>query len=127
MGASDRFLFQAIDPKPVWIDLRGSLGHGPVYLGVLVEWRQRERPGRPAEWEGLVAWASGGGELPWSLAMRWIPATELRPVDLRMPADLAAPPRTPPDPRRNLPGRAAGRMAGGSGRPGTTRPSGGRA
>lgn len=108
VGASDRFLFQAIDPQPVWIDLRGSLGHGPVHLGVLVEWRRREKPGRPAEWEGLVAWASGGGELPWALAMRWIPAPELRPVDLQMPADLAARPGRPPDPRRNLPGAGIG-------------------
>lgn len=105
VGASDRFLFRAIDPRPVWIDLRGSLGHGPVLLGLLVEWRSRERPGRPAVWEGLVVWASGGGELPWALSMRWISADDLRPIEVTMPADLAARPSRPPDPRRNLPRR----------------------
>ena len=103
MGASDRFLFRAIEPRPVWIDLRGSLGHGPVHLGVLVEWRSRERPGRSPVWEGLVVWATGGGELSWSLAMRWIPADDLRPVEADLPDDLATRPERPPDPRRNLP------------------------
>ncbi|CAB4733132.1 unannotated protein [freshwater metagenome] len=75
-------------PQPVWIDLRGSLRTGRVGLGLLLEWRQRQVDGRPPRWEGLVAEVTGGGEAPWSLQVSWRPASELRPVDLMMPADL---------------------------------------
>jgi hypothetical protein len=49
--------------------------------GLLLEWRQTRREGRPPYWEGLVALATGGGERAWCVEIRWVRASELRPID----------------------------------------------
>ncbi|GAA1911246.1 hypothetical protein GCM10009737_10830 [Nocardioides lentus] len=45
---------------------------------ILLEWRRVETT-RGAHWEGLVAYARGGGEHPWALELRWVRASYLRP------------------------------------------------
>lgn len=45
---------------------------------ILLEWRRTETS-QGEVWEGLVAFARGGGEHPWALEMRWVRATYLRP------------------------------------------------
>lgn len=68
-------------PRPVWVTY-GSMMRTPT-VGLLLEWRRiedhRHRDGH--RWEGMVAWAYGGGELPWRVEMGWVRSECVAPVD----------------------------------------------
>lgn len=68
-----------MQPRLVEIDHAGHWrGQREWTPGILVEWR---RTG--SGWEGLVLYARGGGELPWTVQLRWVRETDLRPVHVR--------------------------------------------
>lgn len=85
MGASDRDRRSLPRPRPVWWQWDAWIGsHAPKqppYPAILLEWRAVERDGRPTHWEGLIVYASGGGERSWSIELKWVLASELRPID----------------------------------------------
>ncbi|WP_299055645.1 hypothetical protein [uncultured Nocardioides sp.] len=69
------------EPRPCWVhwDHRGSTGPGrPAMPAILLEWRRVDTT-QGEVWEGLVAFARGGGEHAWALEMRWVRAAYLRP------------------------------------------------
>lgn len=53
---------------------------GNAYPCLLLDWRKVETPGRPHHWEGLVAYASGGGDQDWSLVTKWVRSIYLTPI-----------------------------------------------
>lgn len=68
-------------PRPVLVDRTGNWrGERDWNVGLLLDVRKLEdRRGR-SHWEGLVATARGGGELPWSLEVAWIRQDYLRRI-----------------------------------------------
>lgn len=85
MGASQRDKRTLPKPRPVlwqwdqWIG--GHAPRQPPHPAILLEWRRVQRDGRPDRWEGLIVFASGGGEAGWTVQMKWVLASELSPLD----------------------------------------------
>jgi len=95
MGASDRDRADVPRPRPVWVDVTGHWWDEKDWRpGLLLEWRQVETRQHTTRWEGLVIYAFGGGELPWTVSQAWLRAGNVRPM---FPADprhvLGHPPR----------------------------------
>jgi len=80
MSASNRDKRSLPRPRLVEVVYAWSTGPDVVHPALLLEWRRVERPGRADRWEGLVCMAKGGGEQAWSVELRWVLASELRPV-----------------------------------------------
>ena len=80
-----------MQPKPCWI-VWGSDYVQPM-PGILLEWRKVEDAHAPGgyRWEGLVARAAGGGELPWHLTIEWTRAGSIRQMDAPPPAPPGGP------------------------------------
>ena len=82
VSASDRNKRVLPKPRLVWVVWDWSTGPKAEPMpGLLLEWRKVEREGRPDRWEGLVLFATGGGERRWSVRLEWVIASELRPID----------------------------------------------
>jgi len=81
MGASNRDRKTLPHPRLVRVVYEWSTGPSQTYPALLLEWRKTEVDGRPPKWEGLVCMATGGGERNWSVELRWVLASELRPVE----------------------------------------------
>ncbi|GGO69389.1 hypothetical protein [Nocardioides deserti] len=83
MGASNRDRMDVSRPTPVWVDESTKFA-GPVSPGILLEWRQVDGHPEP-RWEGLVTFAVGGGELPWSVETKWVREACLLPMAPLLP------------------------------------------
>ena len=82
VSASDRNKRVLPKPRLVWVVWDWSTGPKAEPMpGLLLECRKVERQGRPDRWEGLVLFATGGGERRWSVRLEWVIASELRPID----------------------------------------------
>lgn len=81
MSASNRDKRTLPQPRLVHVVYSWSTGPAIEHPALLLEWRKVERDGRPDKWEGLVCMAKGGGEQAWSVELRWVLASELRPVE----------------------------------------------
>lgn len=85
VGASDRDRANVPRPRPVWVDVTGHWYDEKDWRpGLLLEWRSIATRQNTVRWEGLVVWASGGGELPWSVSQGWVRSGNVRPM---YPAD----------------------------------------
>lgn len=81
MGASERDRADVPRPRPIWVDVTGHWrDERDWHAGLLLEWRQVPTRRGVTRWEALVMYAAGGGELPWSLSMRWVRSGEVRPM-----------------------------------------------
>lgn len=81
MSASERDRRSLPQPRLVQVVWSWSTAPAVVHPALLLEWRKVETQGRPDRWEGLVCMATGGGERAWAVELRWVLASELRPVD----------------------------------------------
>ncbi len=81
MGASNRDRTEVARPRPVWVDITGHWYDEKDWRpGLLLEWRQVGTKQNTTRWEGLVVYAIGGGQLPWSLTQAWLREGTVRPM-----------------------------------------------
>lgn len=83
MGASERDKRTLPQPRAVLWDwcnwTGGSIPKQAPHPAILLEWRKVQSDGRPDRWEGLIVYASGGGEVAWTVNLRWVNAGDLTP------------------------------------------------
>lgn len=72
------------EPRPVWWQWDHSIGgHVPQFPprpAILLEYRDVKRRGQPPRREGLVLYASKGGNTHWRIGIEWAYLSELKPM-----------------------------------------------
>jgi hypothetical protein len=63
----------------VWIG--GYATKRDPYPAILVDRRKITTDGRPEKWEGLIVYATGGGDADWKVEFRWVNMHNLKPLD----------------------------------------------
>jgi hypothetical protein len=61
-------------PRHVWVNVTGNAAYR--YAGVLIDWRVDQR----GNWEALVVWVDGGGNLKAHAHLGWVAASHVRPT-----------------------------------------------
>jgi len=63
------------NPRHVWVNVTENPSYR--YAGVLMDWRVDHR----GNWEALVVWVDGGGNLKAHAHLGWVAASHVRPME----------------------------------------------